>query len=94
MKAGEYAISKDLNVALWEEFMKNSKKKTLQEIYGGDFVIINEELHGQFDEFKKNIVPANHTCSIHVACVAHQRMCYNQQTNCYTCGGIKNGRVG
>ena len=63
MKAGEYAISKDLNVALWEEFMKNSKKKTLQEIYGGDFVIINEELHGQFDEFKKNIVPANHTCS-------------------------------
>ena len=61
MKAGEYAISKDLNVALWEEFMNNSKKKTLQEIYGGDFVIINEELHSQFDEFKKNMVPANHS---------------------------------
>ena len=59
MKAGEYAISKDLNVALWEEFMNNSKKKTLQEIYGGDFILINEELHSQFDEFKKNVVPAN-----------------------------------
>ena len=59
MKAGEYAISKELNVALWEEFMNNSKKKTLQEMYGGDFAIINEELHSQFDEFKKNVVPAN-----------------------------------
>ena len=43
-----------------EEFMNNSKKKTLQDIYVGDFVIINE-LHSQFDEFKKNVVPANHS---------------------------------
>ena len=41
--------------------MNNSKKKTLQEIYEGDFVIINEELHSQFDEFKKNVIPASHS---------------------------------
>ncbi|KAL5515870.1 hypothetical protein EMCRGX_G001111 [Ephydatia muelleri] len=45
MKADEFAISKDLNVALWEDFLHYNKKVTLKEIYGGDFLIINEELH-------------------------------------------------
>eukprot|EP00731_Ephydatia_muelleri_P000953 Em0001g953a len=61
MKADEFAISKDLNVALWEDFLHYNKKVTLKEIYGGDFLIINEELHSQFDEFKCNAVPANHS---------------------------------
>ena len=60
MKADEFAVSKDLNVALWEDFLHYNKKETLKEIYGGDYVIINEELHSQFDEFKCNAVPANH----------------------------------
>ena len=40
--------------------MHYNKKATLKEIYG-DFVIINDELHSQFDEFKCNAVPANHS---------------------------------
>ena len=58
---GEYALSKDLNVALWLDYRSFNKEKPLKEVYDGDFVIIDEQLHAQFDEFKQNVVPANHS---------------------------------
>ena len=35
--------------------------ETFKELYDGDFVIIDEQLHAQFDEFKQKDVPANHS---------------------------------
>ena len=58
---GEYALSKDLNVALWLDYRSFNKEKLLKEVYDGDFLIIDEQLHAQFDEFKQKFVPANHS---------------------------------
>ena len=58
---GEYALSKDLNVALWLDYRSFNNEKPLKEVYDGDFVIIDEQLHAQFDEFKQNVVPTNHS---------------------------------
>ena len=60
---GEYAraLSKDLNVALWLDYRSFNKEKPLKEVYDGDFIIIDEQLHAQFDEFKQKVVPANHS---------------------------------
>ena len=44
LKEGEYALSKDTTVALWQEYRSFYGDDPLQEILGGDFVVINEDL--------------------------------------------------
>jgi hypothetical protein len=47
----DYALSKDLDVALWLDFRKFHGKPELVDAV--DFVIVNSRLHDEFDEFKK-----------------------------------------
>ena len=48
---GEYGLNIDTDVALWLDARKFQKKPTLHEVNG--FVIINMEIHNEFDEFKE-----------------------------------------
>ena len=52
LKEGEYALSKDTTVALWKDCMSFYGDLQLQEILGGDFVVVNEDLHEEFEKFK------------------------------------------
>ena len=47
----EYCLSKDLDVALWLDYRAFHKEPLLTDIH--DFVVINSQLHDQFDLFKK-----------------------------------------
>ena len=47
----EYALSKDLDVALWIDFRAFHGKPELVNVI--DFVIVNSHLHDEFDQFKK-----------------------------------------
>ena len=50
-------MSKDVDVALWQDHrLFNSEKPLIDAL---DFVIVNNELHKQFDDFKKIEVPSN-----------------------------------
>eukprot|EP00731_Ephydatia_muelleri_P015573 Em0008g1293a len=55
LKEGEYALSKDITVCLWLEYRSLNGRTPLRDVSGGDFVIINEELHGEFDEFRSKV---------------------------------------
>ena len=55
LKEGEYALSKDITVCLWEEYRRFNGNTLLRDASGGDFVIINEDLLGEFDEFKSKV---------------------------------------
>ena len=48
---GEYGLNIDVDVALWLDARKFQKKPPLREANG--FVIINMEIHKEFDEFKR-----------------------------------------
>lgn len=48
---GAYALSKDVDVGLWSDFRCFSGEPPLKFI-NEDFVVVNDELHQQFDEFK------------------------------------------
>ena len=48
---GEYALSKDINVALWIDYRTFYGECLLKEVLGGNFVIINEDLQVEFEEF-------------------------------------------
>jgi hypothetical protein len=50
----EYALSKDLDVAMWLDYRNFRRESPLVDI--GDFVIVNPDIHGEFDEFKKGEV--------------------------------------
>ena len=52
LKEGEYALSKDTTVALWKNYMSLYVDFQLQEILGGDFVVVNKDLHEEFEKFK------------------------------------------
>ena len=47
----EYALSKDVDVALWLDYRSFHEKPSLQDL--GDFVIISLPLHAKLDLFKK-----------------------------------------
>ena len=47
----EYCLSKDLDVALWLDYRAFHKEPLFTDIH--DFVVINGQLHDQFDVFKK-----------------------------------------
>ena len=51
---GEYALSKDLDVAMWLDFRNFTSESPLVDM--GDFVMVNADLHDDFDEFKKSEV--------------------------------------
>ncbi|KAL5471118.1 hypothetical protein EMCRGX_G029199 [Ephydatia muelleri] len=55
LKEGEYALSKDITVCLWLEYRSLNGSTPLRDVSGGDFVIVNEELHGEFDEFRSKV---------------------------------------
>ena len=55
LKEGEYALSKDIAVCLWLEYRSLNASTPLRDVSGGDFVIVNEELHGEFDEFRSKV---------------------------------------
>ena len=50
----EYALSKDLDVSMWLDRRNFIRKSPLVDI--GDFVIVNPDLHEEFDKFKKSEV--------------------------------------
>lgn len=50
----EYALSKDLDVAMWLDYRNFTRKSSLVDI--GDFVVVNPDLHNEFDKFKKGEV--------------------------------------
>lgn len=49
--ANEYALSKDVDVALWHAFREHNKQPILREAFD-DFVIVDATRHNQFDEFR------------------------------------------
>ena len=50
MKEGEYALSKDADVAFWLHHQSYNELPPLCD--DGDFVIVNTELHDNFHDFK------------------------------------------
>ena len=54
----EYPLSKDLDVALWLDYRTCHGESQLVDVI--DFVIVNSDLHEQFDLFKKDEVPPNY----------------------------------
>lgn len=51
----DYALSKDVDVALWMDSMQFNGELPL--VDAQDFVIVNSQLHDDFDRFKKEIKP-------------------------------------
>ena len=69
----EYALSKNIDVAFWLQYRKSIGEPPLVEAL--DFVIINEQLHDDFDSFKKteirprfSYVPAIELVSLFCKC--------------------------
>ena len=55
----EYCLNKDLDVALWLDYRAFLKEPLLTDVH--DFVVINSQLHDQFDLFKKKHVKMSHS---------------------------------
>ena len=53
LKEGEFALSKDTTVSLWTEYRTWFGGIQLQEVSGGDFVIISDDLYDEFETFKR-----------------------------------------
>ena len=51
----EYALSKDIDVALWIDYRLYYGEAPLREVYGGDFVIVTEDLNDEFNVFKRKV---------------------------------------
>ena len=47
----DHALSKDVDVVLWQSYRAYQKQPPVTDAI--DFVIVNNQLHSQFDEFKK-----------------------------------------
>ena len=45
LKEGEFALSKDTTVSLWTEYRTWFSGIQLQEVFGGDFVIVSDDLY-------------------------------------------------
>ena len=55
MQEEEYALSKDIDVALWIDYRTFYGECPLKELLGGNFVIVNEHLQEEFEEFRGKI---------------------------------------
>ena len=51
---GEYALSKDVDVALWLDYRRFNNSAAITDV--GDFVIVDSRLHSEFDDFKNSTV--------------------------------------
>lgn len=58
-KPGDYALSKDLDVDMWIQYRDFCGKSALVDVV--DFVIVDIELHNEFDQFKKAEVKLDHS---------------------------------
>ena len=56
LKQGEYTLSKAIDAALWIDYRSYYGEAPLKEMYGGDFVIVNEGLNDEFDRFKRKVI--------------------------------------
>ena len=69
MQEDEFALSKDLTVSLWIDYRSYFGESPIREVCGGDFVIINEDLHDEFNKFKSKLstslfLSLDGTCSV------------------------------
>ena len=71
----EYALSKDIDVSLWIDFREFYGTFPLQEVLGGNFVVVNENLHAEFAEFKGK---SYHILELHIA--------WLKELSCLKCG--------
>ena len=55
LKEGEFTLSKDTTVSLWTEYRTWYGEGRLQEVFGGDFVVVNDDLYDEFETFKKKV---------------------------------------
>ena len=56
LESGEYGLSKDTDVVVWQHYRSYHKQPQLREVH--EFVIVNSGLHDEFDKFKQEeIVP-------------------------------------
>ena len=72
----EYLLNHDVDVALWIDFWTHRGETPLREVCRNDFVVITNELHQDFDDFKKEqsidlqqrrIVPLNELIEVYYA---------------------------
>ena len=54
MQEEECALSKDMDVALWIDYRTFCGECPLKVLLGGNFVIVNEHLQDEFEEFRGN----------------------------------------
>ena len=69
LQEDEFALSKDLTVSLWIDYRSYFGESPIREVCGGDFVIINEDLHDEFNKFKSKFstslfLSLDGTCSV------------------------------
>jgi len=69
LQKDEFALSKDLTVSLWIDYRTYYGESSIREVSGGDFVIINEDLHDEFNKFKSKLssylfLTLDGTCSV------------------------------
>ena len=55
MQEEEYALSKDIDVALWIDYRTFYGKCPLKELLGGNLIIVNEHFQDEFEEFRGKI---------------------------------------
>ena len=55
MHHDEFALSKDTTVSVWIDFRKFYGEDSLREVCNGDFVVVNEYLHSEFDKFRQKL---------------------------------------
>ena len=62
LQKDEFALSKDITVSLWIDYQTYFGESPIREVCGGDFVIINEDLHDELTSSKANSpLPFSHT---------------------------------
>lgn len=71
----KYAFSKDIDVSLWIDFSEFYGIVPLQEVLGGNFIVVNENLHAEFAEFKGK---SYHTLELPIA--------WLKELRCLKCG--------
>ena len=57
LQKDEFALSKDVTVSLWIyiDYRMYFGESPMREVCGGDFMIINDYLHDEFNKFKSKL---------------------------------------
>ena len=74
----DHALSKDVDVALWQDYRVHSNMQPVRDAL--DFVIVNNKLHNEFDEFKRAEIESiysylrlNELLKFYLRCYPHLR---------------------